>query len=120
MMMEEGLDNIPLNQSAKTIDSLYAQATEHLKTRVGFIFQNTRFNPKNWTISTWAMNVKRNTIVSKGTAQDKGNLPDENRFNQGHTGRKRRVNLQNQTGLRNNKEIRLPHHLQHLRWFLPQ
>jgi hypothetical protein len=96
-MMEEGLDDIPQDPSAETIDALYAQATEHLKTRAGFVFQNTRLNPQNWTISTWAKNVKRSMIVSKGTAQDKANLPDENRFNRGHTGRKRRVNLQHQT-----------------------
>jgi hypothetical protein len=43
-MMEEGLDNIPQNSSTESIYSLYAQATEHLKMRVGFIFQNTRLN----------------------------------------------------------------------------
>jgi hypothetical protein len=76
-MMEEGLDDIPQNPNAKTIDALYAQATEHLKTRDGFVFQNTRLNPQNWTsISTWAKNVKRSMIVSKGIAQDKANLPN--------------------------------------------
>jgi hypothetical protein len=96
-MMEEGLDGIPQNPSAETIDDLYEQATEHLKTRVGFVFESDRLNPKNWTISTWSKNVKRSMIMAKGTEQDKANLPDENRFNRGHTGRKRRVNLQQQT-----------------------
>lgn len=96
-MMEEGLEDIPESPTAEEIDELFDQATEYLKTRVGFIWENTRLHPTNWTISTWAKNVKRSVIIAKGTAQDKANLPDENRFNRGHTGRKRRVNLQQQT-----------------------
>jgi hypothetical protein len=91
-IMEEGLDDIPpMNPSTEISEALYNQATLHLQTRVGFIFENKKFNQNNWAISTWAKHVKRSMIVSKGTAQDKANLPDENRFNRGHTGRKRRV-----------------------------
>lgn len=96
-MMEEGLENIPQNPTAAQIDELYDQATEYLKTRVAFVFENPKMNEKNWMISTWAKNVKRSMIMAKGTEQDKANLPEENRFNQGHTGRTRQVTLQFQT-----------------------
>ena len=36
-------------------------------------------------------------IIQKGSEQDKANLPEETQFNQGHTGRKRRGNLQGET-----------------------
>lgn len=65
-IMEEGLDDIPpMNPSTEISEALYNQATLHLQTRVGFIFENKKFNQNNWA--------------------------DENRFNRGHTGRKRRV-----------------------------
>ena len=95
--MEEGLDNIPQNPSADAIEELYLQGTNYLKTRVGFVFENPKLHPRNWTIATWAKNVKRSVILTKGTSQDKANLPEESRFNRGHTGRKRQVNLQPQT-----------------------
>lgn len=96
-LMEEGLDNIPQNPSADAIEELYLQGTNYLKTQVGFVFENPKLHPRNWTIATWAKNVKRSVILTKGTSQDKANLPEESRFNRGHTGRKRQVNLQPQT-----------------------
>lgn len=93
-MMEEGMDDIPQNPSVQIVDVLYNQSTEHLKTRVSFVFKNNKLHPNNWAILTWAKHVKRSMIEAKGTAEDKANLPDKTRFNQGHTGRKQKVQLQ--------------------------
>jgi len=96
MMMEEGLEMNILagatpQQSAESIDSLYNQATDHLKTRVRYIFEDKKLHHNTWTIATWSKYVGRSMIAKKGTETDKANLPEESRFNQGHTGRKRRI-----------------------------
>ena len=69
--MEEGLDNIPQNPSADAIEELYLQGTNYLKTRVGFVFENPKLHPRNWTISTWAKNVKQNVILTKALHRTK-------------------------------------------------
>ena len=92
-MMEHGLQPNVLdnNPSTELTDLLFAEATESLKTRVSYIFEDNKLHHNNWTLSTWSKYIGRNHILKRGNANDIANLPEETRFNQGHTGRKRQV-----------------------------
>jgi hypothetical protein len=83
--MEEGIpgDDIPQHvPSSEVLDTLYATATDYLKTRVSYIFDsNNKLKHDTWTLSTWSKHVGRSTIIRRGSDSDIALLPEETRFN---------------------------------------
>ena len=91
LMMEEGAGKIPEHLTTAIVNSLYERGTEHLQTRVSYIFQNVKLNHQNWVIATWARYLSRSMIMQRGTEQDKSYLPAPTHFNQPRpVGQKRR------------------------------
>jgi hypothetical protein len=90
-MMEEGLENIPPTpMSIEACDAMYCTATEFLKSRVSYVFQNANSRHAKWTIATWSKHVGRSTILQHGTEADKLKLPEETRFSRARASGKKR------------------------------
>jgi hypothetical protein len=79
LMMEQapGIEIRETSIDAEYIRTSYEAGREYLKTRVGYVFQNTKVKPMNWKISYWSKKVARSEILKHGTEQDKASLPEE-------------------------------------------
>ena len=66
---------------ASYINESYKMAKEHLKTRVSYIFANSKWQPDNWLIGTWSMRVQRSSITKDGTKEDIDKLGDKTKYN---------------------------------------
>ena len=94
-MMEEapGVDGTtPSNPRLVTdefVRSTYEKATEHLKKRVSYLWNNGK-NPDNNEISTWSKKIGRGETEKHGNDQDKKELPEKTIRNQPHK-RKRKI-----------------------------
>ena len=105
-LMEEGIGDIPQTPTDEFADTMYNMTTEHLKTRVSYIFQDTKLHHSTWTIATWSKHLTRSMIKKKGTETDKRSLPEETRFNRGHIpGKKRQRGIQERTRRSRRKAI---------------
>ena len=92
-MMEQGLTQpVPQSCTVDEVNSLFEQGTTYMKTRVSYIFDNSKFHHIEWTLATWSHYIGRSQIMKHGTENDKLNLPEQHRNNRPHNpGRKRRV-----------------------------
>ena len=90
-MMEEGIGKIPEHLTTAIVNNLYERGTEHLQTRVSYIFQNENLHHLDWVIATWARYLSRSMITQRGTEEDKSFLPAPTHFNRPRpVGQKRR------------------------------
>ena len=69
------------------INQYYDISLQYILNRVEYI-KNKNFS--KWTVTTWSRNILRSSIMKHGTEEDKQRLPEETRYNQSHTGRKRK------------------------------
>jgi hypothetical protein len=74
-MMEKGFGNIPEVLTPTIVNDLYDLGTQHLRTRVSYVFTNEKLHHNDWVISTWAKYLSRSMILKKGTDNDKQHLP---------------------------------------------
>ena len=88
-MMEEApgvAGTIPSNPQDVTDEfarSSYEKATEYLKKRVSYLWNNGA-NPDNNEISTWSRKIGRSEVEKYGNDQDKKELPEKTNRNQPH------------------------------------
>jgi hypothetical protein len=79
MMEEAPLLSIPPSNriDAAFTNQSFDTAVAHLKTRVGYIFDNPNSRHIQWTLGTWSKNVSRSVILKRGTEGDISRLPAE-------------------------------------------
>ena len=113
ILMESGVvinGIIPDMPNDESVMNLYNLGTEHLQRRVSYVFNDCKLHHDNWTIATWSKYIARNMIMQRETDEDKRNLPEETRYNQGHQGRKRRVTRREQTRVDRQVPVRVDQH----------
>ena len=76
---------IPKNQDQideAFVQSSYAIATEYLKHRFKYIFNDAPAGLiANYNISTWSRKIARSEVIKNGTEEDKQKLPPPNKRN---------------------------------------
>ena len=95
LMMQEGFELDSNNElTTEVVNEYYKAGDKYLReNRVSYIYATRKYNPENWRISTWSKYIGRNHIEKHGTESDLQNLPEANRYNRPHQGRKRKVQL---------------------------
>lgn len=90
----------PAEINAEYLQESFQAANNHLKTRVGYVFQNRKAKPATWVLSTWSKKVSHSEIVKHGTDEDRANLPSENRFNRPRQQKRRNRGLSSSNRVR--------------------
>ena len=93
LMMEEAFELDRNAQiTAENVNEYYKAGDKHLRENwVSYVYNNKKYNPDNWKISTWSKYIERSYIEKHGSDSDRQNLPERSRYNRPHQGRKRRV-----------------------------
>ena len=93
LMMEEAFELDRNAQiTAENVNEYYKAGDKHLRENwFSYVYNNKKYNPDNWKISTWSKYIGRSYIEKHGSDSDRQNLPQRSRYNRPHQGRKRRV-----------------------------
>lgn len=90
-LMEESLANgIPDDVDEAFVQASFNEATEHLKNKVSYVWNNAKDERAlaTWAIGTWSRKVARSEIEKCGTASDKAQLPAKTKYNKPHNAKR--------------------------------
>ena len=96
----------PSTLDAPKINQLYLVATEHLKSKISYIWpgnenEEQRSRQEKWLVATWSTKIGRSQVIKCGTLGDQSNLAAATRYNMPHSHRPRKQRRVTRHGFRN-------------------
>jgi hypothetical protein len=110
LLMEEApavsIPRDPSSLDAPKINQLYNFGTQHLKSKVSYIWPDNENEEQSsrrdkWSVSTWSTKIGRSQVVKRGTQADQSNLAAATRFNEPHSHRPRKKRRVTRQGFQN-------------------